>query len=208
MQKTTTRGRRALGVLATTLVAGGLFAAQAGAHATIGPSVVQVGSSNAYTLMVPTEEEGLTTTEVTMEVPDGFNMGGFEAIPGVKRTVESEGSGEDTVVHSVTWTGLKVPLGDSAFLRFSGYVSDDKEHNFTFKVHQTYSDGKVVDWVAGPEADEPAPTISMVKASAGGGEEGDDDGTDTLTIVALIIGGLALLLGLAGLARRGDRDLT
>lgn len=200
---TSTRIRGVLATLTAMLAMTGAFAAQANAHAKIGPSVVGVGSSNAYTLMVPTESETATTTSVVMEVPDGFNLGGFEATPGIKRDVVSTGSGEEAKVSKVTWTGLKVPSGESAFLRFSGYVTDDKPHEFAFKVEQTYSDGKVVDWAGAPEADEPAPTLSMVSANSSA-----SDGTDTLTIVALVLGALALLIAIASVARRTGRSLT
>lgn len=201
---TSTQIRGVLATLAAMLAMTGAFATQAEAHAKIGPSVVTVGSSNAYTLMVPTESETATTTSVVMEVPDGFNLGGFEATPGIKREVVSTGSGEEAKISKVTWTGLKVPSGESAFLRFSGYVTDDKPHEFTFKVEQTYSDGKVVDWAGPADADEPAPTLSMVASATSAG----DDGTDTLTIVAVILAALALLIGIAGVARRNGRSLT
>jgi uncharacterized protein YcnI len=203
MQMTSSRARRALGVLATAVLTTGAFAAQASAHAKIGPSLVQADSSNAFTLMVPTEGANVTTSSVEMVVPDGFNIGSFEATPGVKRTVVATGTGDEAKVSKVTWTGLKVPEGEGAFLRFSGYTL--KPADYVFKVRQTYSDGKVVDWAGPASSDTPAPVVSMV-ASLGGG--GGEDGTDTLTVIALILGGLALLLGLVGLTRRGGRSLT
>jgi uncharacterized protein YcnI len=189
-----------------TLAVSGAFAAQAGAHAKIGPSLVQADSSNAFTLMVPTESEAATTTSVEMTVPEGFNIGSFEATPGVKREVVATGTGDEAKVSKVTWTGLKVPSGEGAFLRFSGYTL--KPADYVFKVRQTYSDGKVVDWAGPASSDEPAPVVSMVKSLGGAGDEGGDEETDTLTVVALILAGLSLLLGLAGLARRGRRSLT
>jgi uncharacterized protein YcnI len=195
-----TRARRALGAFATAVLAAGAFAAQAGAHAKIGPSLITKDSSNAFTLMVPTEGSA-DTVSVTMDIPEGFNIGSFEAIPGVKRSTVQKGSGDEAVVSQVTWTGLKVPEGEGAFLRFSGYITGAAK-DYVFKVRQTYSDGKVVDWAGPADSEEPAPVVSVKDSFAG------DSGTDTLTVVALILAALALLLGLVGLGRRGGRSLT
>jgi uncharacterized protein YcnI len=210
MQLHPARARTALGIFAATIAAGGLFAAQAGAHARVSPSLTQLGTSNVYTLVVPTESETATTTEVEMTVPAGFSIGSFEAIPGVKREVVAEGTGDEATISKVTWTGLDVPSGEGAFLRFSGRT--EKAGDFTFLVTQTYSDGKVANWTGDENADEPAPVVTVADTQAGGGDqasdEAGDDGGDTTGTIALILAILALLLGLAGLARRGSRSLT
>jgi uncharacterized protein YcnI len=211
MQLMHSRARTALGVLGATIAAGGLLAAQAGAHARVSPSLTQLGTSNVYTLVVPTESETAKTTEVEMTVPEGFSIGSFEAIPGVKREVVAQGTGDEATISKVTWTGLDVPSGEGAFLRFSGRSEDAKD--FKFLVTQTYSDGKVEEWTGDENSDTPAPVVSIVKSLGGGdqaaasSDSGGDD-SDTLGIIALIVGALALLLGLAGLARRGSRSLT
>src|SRR4051794_4556284 len=133
-----TRTRRGLAALALSLAAGGAFAAQAGAHAHISPSVVQKGSEN-FTLVVPSE--GGTTTSVQVDVPEGFQIGSFEDIPGAERKVVATGSGDEAVISQVTWTGLKVPDGEAAYLRFQGRT--EKAGTFAVKVKQTYADGKV-----------------------------------------------------------------
>lgn len=197
MQRTCIRARRAAAVLAVTLGASGVLAAQAGAHAHVSPSVVQKGSEN-FTLVVPSE--GGTTASVQVTVPDGVQIGSFEAIPGVKRSVVATGEGDEAVVSQVTWTGLKVPDGEAAYLRFQGRT--EKAGSFALKVKQTYADGKVADW-SGPEsADEPAPVLTAVDELGGGG------GSNTLGVIALILGGVALLVAVAGVARRGGRSLT
>jgi uncharacterized protein YcnI len=214
MQMHHARARTALGIFAATIAAGGLFAAQAGAHARVSPSLTQLGTSNVYTLVVPTESETATTTEVEMTVPAGFSIGTFEAIPGVKREVVAEGTGDEATISKVTWTGLDVPSGEGAFLRFSGRTEDAGD--FKFLVTQTYSDGKVSEWTGTEDSDSPAPIVSVVDSlgAAGGdqaatsGEASDDDGGNTTGTIALILAILALLLGLAGLVRRGSRSLT
>lgn len=199
MQMTRSRGRRSVAVLATMLTAGGAFAAQANAHAHVSPSVVQKGSDN-FTLVVPSE--GGNTVSVQLTVPDGIQIGSFEAIPGVKRRVVATGSGDEAVVSQVTWTGLKVPDGEAAYLRFQG--STKAAGDLALKVKQTYADGKIADW-SGPEsADEPAPTLKVVDELGGG----DGGGSSTTGTIGLIVGIIALLVGLAAFARRGGRSLT
>jgi periplasmic copper chaperone A len=86
----------------------------------------------------------------------------------------------------------------------------------TFKALQTYSSGEVVRWIGPPDADEPAPQVELTAAASsaagpaaaaaarGARSEEDEQGTDALAIVAVIAGGLGLLVGIAALlaARR------
>ena len=75
---------------------------------------------------------------------------------------------------------------------FQFLASTDAAKTYTFKVRQTYSDGSVVDW-SGPESsDSPAPLVKA-ESSIGGGS------TSTLAIVALVVGGLALVIAGVGL---------
>ena len=90
MLLSTTHVRRALAVLGTSMLFGGLTAAQASAHAHVSPSIVQKGQSETYTVVVPTEGASDTTT-VEVTVPDGFQIGSFEAAPGWKRSVVATG---------------------------------------------------------------------------------------------------------------------
>ncbi|MFL5845468.1 MAG: DUF1775 domain-containing protein [Solirubrobacteraceae bacterium] len=204
MQHLHARARTALGILATTIVAGGAFAAQAGAHAHVSPSVVQKGSEN-FTLVVPSE--GGDTVSVELTVPDGFQIGSFEATPGVKREVVAEGEGDEAVISKVTWTGLKVPEGEAAYLRFQGRSEDAGD--FALAVKQIYADGKVANWAGDEKSDEPAPHVVAVDSLGGASASGSGDGGSSTTgTIALIVAILALLLGIAGLARRGGRSLT
>jgi hypothetical protein len=52
-----------------------------------------------------------------------------------------------------------------------------------------------VDWTGSESSDTPAPTIEAVSSFGGSGS--------TLTIVALIVGGIGVLLGIVGLATKG-----
>lgn len=195
----TRRAARSVIALAGTGAAALVLASGALAHAEMSPSVALAKATQLYTLAVPTEEENATTTMIEFTPPSGFSIDSFVPAPGWKRTVQQTGSGEDTVIQKVTWTGGKVPTEEDAAFQFLATPASSK--TYSFDVRQTYSNGKVVDW-AGPESsDTPAPTIDA-KSSIGGS-------SSTLSIVALIVGGVALVLAVVALvARRGGRALA
>jgi len=165
--------------------------AAAFAHAHVSPSVVVKGQSEVFTLAVPTEKDGATTTSIEMTPPAGFNIDSFVPSPGWKRTVQQTGSGENATIQKITYSGGSVPTGEDS--TFSFLASPSSSATYTFGVQQTYSDGTVVDW-SGPESsDTPAPTLEA-KASLGGGS-----GSSTLALIALVVGALGLLLGIVSL---------
>lgn len=173
-------------------------ASAASAHAKMSPPVALAGQGQVFTLAVPTEKENATTTTVELTPPSGFSIDSFFPTPGWTRSVEQSGSGESAVVTKVTWKGGSVPTGEDAAFSFLGRTSGSGD--YTFSVRQIYSDGSVVDW-SGPEAsDAPAPVVEAVTSFAGG--------TSTLTIVALVLGGIGVVLGAVALLVRGGRQLT
>jgi uncharacterized protein YcnI len=183
------------GACAALVVAGSAFA-----HAKVSPPVALANSGQLFTLAVPTEKEDATTTKVELTPPSGFAIDSFVPSPGWKRDVQSTGSGEETKIQKVTWSGGSVPSEEDATFQF--LASGDTAKTYTFNVRQTYSDGSVVDWTGPESSDTPAPVVQM-KSSLGGG------GSNTLAIIALAVGVLAALIALAGLlTRSGRRALT
>jgi uncharacterized protein YcnI len=195
--KTPTR-RLALAALA--LAAAGLaLPAIASAHARISPAVSLAGKLQLYSLAVPTEKSGLTTSKLVMTVPSGFGIDSFVPPPaGWHMHVAQTGGGDNAVVTKVTWTGGKTPTGEDSLFQFLAQPASAKD--YTFQVEQTYSDGSIVDWAGAESSAAPAPTIEAASSLGGGG-------TSTLTIVALIIGGLGLLVGGFALVG-GSRERT
>jgi uncharacterized protein YcnI len=175
------------------------FAGSAFAHAEISPPVTVTKVTQLFTLAVPTEKENAETAKVELTPPSGFAIDSFVPSPGWTRNVQ-QGSGEETQIQSVSWTGGKVPTEEDAVFQF--LATADSSKSYSFSVRQTYSDGSVVDW-SGPESsDTPAPTIEA-KSSLGGG------GSDTLAIISLVVGIVALLVaGAALFARSGRRSLA
>jgi uncharacterized protein YcnI len=172
-----------------------IIAASASAHAELSPAVALTKHGQLFTLAVPTEKAA-TTTKVELTPPDGFTIDSFVPSPGWTRSVQSTGSGEETKIERVTWSGGRIPTEEDAVFQF--LASADSAKTYSFKVRQTYSDGSVVDW-SGPESsDTPAPTVEF-KSSLGGG------GSNTLAIIALIVGVFALLVAFIGLFTGGGR---
>jgi uncharacterized protein YcnI len=161
--------------------------AVASAHARVSPAVSIADQLQLYSLAVPTEKSGLTTSKIVMTVPNGFGIDSFVPPPaGWTQQVQQTGSGDSAVITKVTWTGGKTPTGEDSLFQFLGQPASAK--SYTFQVEQTYSDGSIVNW-AGPESSAaPAPTIE-VKDSLGGG------GVSTLSIIALVVALLALGVG-------------
>jgi uncharacterized protein YcnI len=172
--------------------------AVASAHARVSPAVSLSGKLQLYSLGVPTEKEGLTTTKIVMTVPNGFGIDSFVPPPsGWTQQVQQTGSGENAVITKVTWSGGKTPTGEDSLFQFLAQPSSSK--TYTFQVQQTYSDGSIVNWTGPASSDSPAPTIEA-KSSLGGG------GSSVLSIIALIIGVLGLLAGGFALISRGAGD--
>ena len=166
------------------------------AHANVSPPVVVSKKGQFFTLDVPTEKENAATTKVELTPPSGFSIDSFAPSAGWKREAQTTGTGENTVIQKVTWTGGNVPTEEDAVFQF--LASTDAAKTYSFKVRQTYSDGTVVDW-AGPESsDTPAPTVEA-KSSLGGG------GSNTLGIVAVALAVIALVAAVAGLVGRSGR---
>lgn len=182
------RHRIALGALVA--LAALATAAAASAHAIVSPAVALDKKLQVFTLSVPTEKENLTTTEIELVLPKGFAIDSFEPSPGWKRAANGS---------TVTWTGGHVPTEEDAMFRFN--ASTAGANTYTFDVRQTYSDGSVVDWNGPESSDSPAPTIQALSSFGGGG-------TSTLTIVAIVLAGLALLVALGSLLARSGRPLA
>jgi periplasmic copper chaperone A len=173
--------------------------AAAFAHARVSPAVSLSGKLQLYSLAVPTEKEGATTTKIVLTVPKGFGIDSFvPPPPGWTQSVRSTGSGEAAVVQQVTWSGGRTPTGQDSLFQFLAQPASSG--TYTFHVQQTYSDGSIVNWDGPESAESPAPTIQAASSLSGGGA-----GTSVLTIIALILGVLGLAVGGLALLGGGHR---
>ena len=161
--------------------------AVASAHARISPAVSLSGKLQLYSLAVPTEKSGLTTSTIVMTVPAGFGIDSFvPPPPGWRMQEQQTGSGDSAVVTKVTWTGGRTPTGEDSLFQFLAQPASAK--TYTFQVEQTYSDGSIVNWAGSESSAAPAPTIEVASSLGGGG-------VSVLTIIALVVGVLGLLAG-------------
>ncbi|HUA06704.1 MAG TPA: DUF1775 domain-containing protein [Solirubrobacteraceae bacterium] len=190
------------GLVAIVAIGAGLsLPAVASAHARISPPVSVAGKLQLYSLAVPTEKSGLTTTKLVMTVPSGFGIDSFVPPSSPWRVqLAQTGSGDSAVVTKVTLTGGNTPTGEDTLFQFLAQPASAK--TYTFEVEQTYSDGSIVNWSGSESSAAPAPTI-QAESSLGGG------GVSLLTIIALVVGVLGLLAGgFALLGGSKERELA
>ncbi len=174
------------------------FASTAFAHAVVSPPTAETGVLQVFTLSVPTEEDGQTTTQIQLDVPDGVQIDSFAPTPGWTRTVRASGSGEDAIISQVTWSGGRVPTGEDSVFLFNADLTGGSK-SYTFNVRQTYSDGTVVEWNGDESSDTPSPVVKGVSSLGGS--------SNTFSLIAIVLGAIAALLAVVALFS-GRRSLT
>jgi periplasmic copper chaperone A len=221
------RGLAATAVAATALLG---LVAPAGAHVTVDPSETPAGSFTKLTFRVPNErpDTGTTRLEVTMPEDVVIPYVSVQPTPGwtaevttrtLAEPVEAEGGEVVEVVGTVTWSGGTVNPGEFQDFNISAGPLPDDVESLEFPAIQYYADGEEVRWIeeqveGGEEPEFPVPVLAITAATGDehGGSDGDeaaapvesddgDDGTDALTIVALVVGGLGVILGGLALIR-------
>ena len=134
--------------------------------------------------------------------------------------IDVEGEQVTEKVDTVTWSGGTIRPGEFQELGVSFRTPEEPGVELAFPAVQTYSGGEVVRWIGPADADSPAPRVAITEApaeegeeaatpaatpaeDAGGGAEEEESGTDTISIVALIVVIAGLAAGLAALFSRG-----
>jgi uncharacterized protein YcnI len=215
------------------IVAAGALAlpAAAGAHVTIQPTQAVAGESTVLNVRVPNERDDASTVKVRVQLPPGFVSASWEAVPGwsvravkqkLSTPIRTDDGPIDEQIGQIVWTASSektgVQPGEFRDFPLSVLVPGKAGQTLTFKALQTYSNGEVVRWIGAPDADEPAPQLKLTAASGSTRERSqataqpppaaaasdEDSGSDGLSIVALVVGALGLLAGIAALvlARR------
>lgn len=213
----------AIAVVTGLVVVGGTPAASA--HVTVSSPDAKPGGYAKLVFRVPTESDTTSTTKLTVTLPKEhpFAHVGVQVKAGWKVTkaeqtlatpIESGDSTISKAVATVTWTAAANGIPANEFDEFALSVGKLPEgvNSLSFPADQTYSDGEVVRWneprvESGDEPKHPAPVLKLVAAqtsqtgqsgqspSAPAANNGDDS-----DLVARLLGGGGLLLGLAGLA--------
>ena len=188
------------------------------AHVQVTPLLAAPGDSVRFDFLVPNERSD-STVEVSLQIPKDVLPFSFNDPPGWRRTMEKNSDGSIEVVR---WRGR---LRNDGFTDFAFLASTpDQAGPISWKAIQTYADGKETAWIGPPDSEEPA-AVTQINADAprqnAGGEgeggvgaeqatdaeatptaSGGDDNSDTLAIIALIVGGLGLVAGVAALLTR------
>jgi len=224
--------KRAGFLAATVGVAGLLGTGIASAHVTAnvyGPQPTKGGYA-AIVFRVPSEEKDpITTTKVAVDFKADYGIGSVRTkpVPGWTAQVtksklpapitKANGTQITEAVTAVTWTaqpGSELKATDYQEFSVSFGPLPTNVDQVEFPAHQTYSDGKVVDWnqptpANGEEPEHPAPAVKLAAKS-----EGDEHGmantasttgehteaaAATSDNTARWLGGAGLLVGAVGL---------
>lgn len=199
--------------------------AAAQAHVTVQPSRATAGAYTVESIRVPNEQDRAYTTKVDVQFPPGFASASYQSTPGWKVTVrksrpakpiQTDDGPVTEQVSRVTWTADSkadgIAPGQFRDFPLSVKIPDRAGRELTFKALQTYSDGQIVRWIGAPDADTPAPRLTVLPASgtAAAGVPASDpappaaagDGgkaSQGLGIAALVLGAIGAVLGAAAL---------
>ena len=147
------------------------------AHVTVQPEEVSAGEYEKLTVTVPSEKE-IPTTEVRVDVPEGFTVSGVKPVPGWEYEFEEEAG----VVTAVAWSGGQI--GPREFQEFEMQAqTPDEPGDFSCVAIQTYEDGSTAEWTGPPDSEEPASVVRVVSGGEGHGT-GDDEETATTGVSA------------------------
>jgi periplasmic copper chaperone A len=220
------------------LAAAAIAAPAAQAHVTLQPNEAPAGGFTRLNVRVPNEEDKANTTKVQVQMPPGFVQASYESVPGwtvkvakrkLAKPVKTDDGEVTEEVSEITWTGNGkegvIAPGQFRDFGLSVAIPDGKPGSkLTFKALQTYDDGKVVRWIGPPNADEPAPQVTLTAAQkegaaapSSGGQaatpaattsksDSDDFASKGLGIAALVIGILALIAGIGAFVAAGRRN--
>ena len=211
------------------------------AHVTLNPNEWEAGGFARFAVRVPNERDNADTTEVTVRFPQSIISASFQPVPGWERSIEMEPldepieeEGEQITEHiaSVTWSGGRIRPGEFEEFGVSFRVPETPGEDLVFPSIQTYSNGEVVRWIGPPDAEAPAPIVTVTEPAeeeepggAGGGTttagettaagedeaaaaptSSSDDDDKGLAIVALIVGIAGLAAGLGALFLAWNRS--
>ena len=128
----------------------------AAAHVVVSPEEVTAGDYETLTVSVPTEKE-VPTTEIRVEVPEGFLLSGVQPVPGWEHAFEEDRG----VVTAVTFSGGQIrPREFQQFLVQA--QAPEEPGGYPWRATQTYEDGSVVEWTGAPDSEEPASVVEVV----------------------------------------------
>jgi uncharacterized protein YcnI len=209
-------------ILLCFLAAAVVFPTAAAAHVTIQPGEWEAGAFATMAVRVPNESETGATTSISMQFPEEVLTARFQPHPVCQREVQMEPLDqpvEDITerIASVTWTcepGIRVGEFDEFGLSFQVPEDAAEGDELLFPTVQVYDDGEERAWVdPDPEAESPAPRVTVIAAEEEEAEEpaattddqaavpavNTDDGDDGMATVAIVLAIIGLAAGLIAL---------
>jgi uncharacterized protein YcnI len=173
-------------------------AGAAWAHVEISPSEVPSGTREEFVAEVPAELD-VPTTEVRLEVPEGFEVTNVSSPSGWQGNLSGR---------SIVWSGGEIPPDEVQEFAFEARAPGDAGE-FRWRAFQTYEDGTVVEWTGAEDSEEPAPVVKATSARGASGmkdepQHGDkghhgtlpNSGGIGLVAVYNILGVIAIGLGI------------
>jgi len=114
------------------------------AHVTVAPQQSQAGSSERYTVRVPTEGQ-VATTSVELEIPADVTVSAVMVGGSYTYDVRREANR----IVAITW---KLEIKPAETAEFVFFARNPNAKLITWKAHQRFADGTSADWV-GVEGD-------------------------------------------------------
>ena len=169
------------------------------AHVRVLPEEVPADSFEVFTVRVPTEKE-IPTTQVRVEVPEGFSVSRVEPVPGWDYELEEDAG----AVSAITWLGGEI--GETEFRQFDIQGRTPAEPGeYAWNAYQTYADGEVIEWIGPAGSEEEASVVRVVEGGSSEGSHGATEQEESASEPSATTGGITPVavyggLGLGALA--------
>jgi uncharacterized protein YcnI len=176
-----------------------VFQSTASAHVSVKPLQTIAGTSETFTVTVPTEKN-IPTTKVAVRIPGNVEFYSYQPVPGWNGEVSKNSSGR---VQTVTWTADGAGIAPGEFQQFQFRAANPKKvGNIAWNAYQTYKDGSIVEWTGKENSETPHAITKIVKdADAAQGS------SMTLPIIAIVLSAIAIVLSIVTLvAIRKKKD--
>jgi uncharacterized protein YcnI len=134
------------------------IAAPAQAHVTVTPATVAAGSTATLTFRCPNERTAVTTTELTVQMPEAFPFATVvvQPVPGWHAAIATRKLATPIpgphgmitrAVDTIAWTGGAIAPGAAQTFVIRAGPMPRAASALPFKAIQQYSNGEVVRWI-------------------------------------------------------------
>ena len=141
-----------------------LVAVPAFAHVTVRTDNPAPEAFAKYTIRVPNESEEAATIKIELLFPAGFSPGNYQPVQGWDISIDND---------TMTIEGGAIEPGQFQEFSFSAQNPADAG-DLTFPAIQTYDDGEEARWVGEPDAEQPAPVVTIEGEAGGHGGSHDE----------------------------------